>query len=112
MKLKENVMESWVKELLQWLAIGYLIIMAVSAIYNLTPLGRDETDKPGWGGGRSGVRLVIDHDLGCQYLETMGGGITPRLDSEGKQINNKKPNKDGRSSSRNTQNHSQTLWLN
>lgn len=79
-------MSEWIKEIIQTIAIIYLIIMALSFLYNLTPLGKDDTDKPGWGGGRSGVKLIIDHATGCHYLQTKDGGITPRLDYEGKPI--------------------------
>lgn len=35
---------------------------------------------------RSSLKLHTDAMTGCQYLSTSGGGITPRLDSQGKQI--------------------------
>lgn len=36
---------------------------------------------------RSGMKLYIDNMTGCHYLEAgMIGGITPRLDRNGKQI--------------------------
>lgn len=74
------------KSLIFWVAMAYLFVLATNALYNISPIGRDETDKPGWGSGRSGVRLVTDQETGCQYLETKSGGITPRLDAEGKII--------------------------
>lgn len=43
---------------------------------------RDSTD----GEQRSGMILRTDHGTGCQYLESTNGGITPRLDEEGKHI--------------------------
>lgn len=39
---------------------------------------------------RSGMRLLIDHGTGCQYLQK--GGITPRLDETGKHICEEKDN--------------------
>lgn len=44
--------------------------------------GRDDTDDPN--GKRSGMILYTDHKTGCQYVGTVLGGITPRLDKDGK----------------------------
>ena len=44
---------------------------------------RDSTDPPG---SRSGLHLLIDHRTGCHYLMTRKGGLTPRLDTNGRQI--------------------------
>ena len=38
------------------------------------------------GGGRSGMEPKTDALTGCQYLSAPGGGLTPRLDGQGKQI--------------------------
>lgn len=46
--------------------------------------GKDDTDSPD--GKRSGLTVYTDHKTGCQYLGTILGGITPRLDKEGKPI--------------------------
>ena len=48
-----------------------------------TEIGRDATDPPG---GRSDMRIMTDHQTGCQYLMGSRGGLTPRLDENGKQI--------------------------
>lgn len=45
--------------------------------------GRDNSDPPG---GRSGMKVKIDNLTGCEYLRTYEGGLTPRLDADGKQI--------------------------
>ena len=42
----------------------------------------DSTD----GSERSGLALHTDAKTGCQYLSTAQGGITPRLDSNGKHV--------------------------
>jgi hypothetical protein len=34
----------------------------------------------------SGMRLYTDYGTGCQYLRGGGGGITPRMDANGKQV--------------------------
>lgn len=35
---------------------------------------------------RSDMSLKTDYLTGCQYLTTFWGGITPRLDKDGKQV--------------------------
>ena len=68
-----------------WTAL--LIFVAVTVLAtgrNMLGMGTDETDAGG--GQRSGVTLRIDHGTGCHYLETTGGGITPRLDPAGDHI--------------------------
>ncbi|MDQ1081414.1 hypothetical protein [Pseudoroseomonas cervicalis] len=47
------------------------------------PQGRDSTDPPH---GRSGMRLHADNLTGCQYLSVPGGGITPRLTTDGRHM--------------------------
>lgn len=44
--------------------------------------GRDVTD----GKERSGLGLRTDAQTGCQYLVSPWGGITPRLDRDGKHL--------------------------
>ncbi|WP_020471552.1 DUF6440 family protein [Zavarzinella formosa] len=46
--------------------------------------GRDDTDNPN--DSRSGMMVYTDHRTGCQYLGTVFGGITPRLDRDGKPV--------------------------
>lgn len=43
---------------------------------------RDSTD----GATRSGMRPHVDAATGCEYLSAPGGGITPRLDSDGRHM--------------------------
>lgn len=45
--------------------------------------GGDDTDSLT---EHSHMMLRTDHGTGCQYLETLFGGITPRLGSDGHQI--------------------------
>ena len=40
----------------------------------------------GWSQFRSTRAIVFTDTTGCQYLWTDGGGMTPRLDSAGRQI--------------------------
>lgn len=45
--------------------------------------GRDSTDPEG---GRSGLMIWTDALTGLQYLATPLGGLTPRLDSNGRHM--------------------------
>lgn len=62
-------------------ALCTLVVLALSD--ELGVRSRDATDSPTQ---RSGVRLRTDYGTGCQYLETAGGGIAPRMDRTGRQI--------------------------
>ena len=44
---------------------------------------KDSTDGPE---GRSGMLLHTDHATGLQYLSIQFGGITPRLDRDGRHM--------------------------
>ena len=44
--------------------------------------GKDSTDPPGL--GRSGIRIYVDAEFGCHYLGNFLGGLTPRMDADGK----------------------------
>lgn len=59
-----------------------LFAVVLQAAWLVLPLFRDDTD----GARRSGLSPRTDARTGCQYLETAGGGITPRLDRDGRQI--------------------------
>jgi hypothetical protein len=56
--------------------IGYVVD-------HLWPRAYDDSDNAPT---RSGVRIVNDHLTGCQYFQTWLGGITPRMDRDGKQV--------------------------
>jgi len=54
-----------------------IVILCIgSYAYNLTDFGKDSTDSPD---GRSNMAVRTDHKTGCEYLESGGGGLTPRL---------------------------------
>ena len=43
----------------------------------------DDDDTGTWG-ARSGITPVVDSLTGCQYLLAGKGGVTPRIDTDGK----------------------------
>ncbi|MGJ8513117.1 DUF6440 family protein [Carnimonas bestiolae] len=55
------------------------LVLIVASLFN----HHDSTDELG---SRSGVKIVTDAKTGMQYLRTSGGGITPRVDADGKQL--------------------------
>ncbi len=68
-------------------AIGKWAIIAalgIAAWHWAWPPARDATDPPS--GPRSGMQLRTDSGTGCQYLETKGGALTPRMDRAGRQV--------------------------
>jgi hypothetical protein len=67
-----------------WSALCWILCFyfAIAILGRFVP--RDDTDPPD---GRSGLGLYVDHRTGCHYLGAgLFGGITPRVDSSGKQI--------------------------
>lgn len=60
------------------LVLGFLLV----ARYFYPP-ERDDTDGPE---KRSGMALYIDYRTGCHYLGNPFGGITPRLDQDGRHM--------------------------
>ena len=58
--------------------IGALLIYGY--MYFSGGLDRDSTD----GIERSGMGLYVDQLTGCNYLSVSGGGITPRISSDGR----------------------------
>ena len=65
------------KEVLFFL-VGLILIASIDSF-----IPKDDTDSPD---KRSGMSLYIDNLNGCQYLSKFFGGLTPRLDNQGKQI--------------------------
>lgn len=68
-----------------WLALLGLYLLARDLPY-LEQHGfeRDDTDPPG---GRSGLTVLTDNRTGLQYIYTRdGGGLTVRLDVDGKPL--------------------------
>lgn len=64
-------------------AILYLLTMLVLTLWLFDEPPYDSTDRPPV---RSGMGLHIDSLTGCHYLSRWLGGITPRLDNEGRHI--------------------------
>ena len=59
------------------------VCVILLCIYLFRNTEKDATDPPN---GRSNLDLLIDHETGCHYLRANGGGITPRLNANGKHI--------------------------
>lgn len=69
-------MEGW--DILGWMIVCLLVGKAILGV------PRDDTDSPN---KRSGMGLYTDHKTGLQYLRAgWFGGLTPRLDANGKHM--------------------------
>lgn len=77
-----ETLKNWTGWMAKWIAIAIVVSWAIGQ----TPYGRDDSDSGSWGSGRSGMEPMTDALTGCQYLRVPGGGITPRLDGQGRQI--------------------------
>ena len=67
---------------LSGVAVGLLMGLFIAVIFSgRKPL--DATDNLVTG-ARSQMRILVDHSTGCQYLRSSSGGLTPRLDAQGK----------------------------
>jgi hypothetical protein len=73
------------KKYTRWLAGWAVFVYLAGVLLSQTPLNRDDSDPGDWG-RRSGLVPRVDYLTGCQYLQTTGGGITPRLDKAGTHI--------------------------
>lgn len=72
------------KKFVGWLCWILIFALALAELWQITPIGRDDSDEPGWGRGRSNMKVHVDATSGCEYL-SVHGGLTPRLDTHGKQ---------------------------
>lgn len=61
------------------------IICFIGWLHDKLDIGWDDTDDVDKR-IRSGVKPITDHKTGLQYLKTPFGGITPRLDADGKHM--------------------------
>ena len=53
-----------------------------AVIKNAFSIGVDDTDASSW--GRSGMKIYTDHKTGVQYLGAERGGLTVRIDRDGR----------------------------
>lgn len=74
-------LKAYTKWLLRWAAGIYFVVVLIGKL----PLGRDDSDPSEWG-KRSGIAVRKDALTGCEYLESMHGGLTPRLDRAGHHV--------------------------
>lgn len=62
--------------------IAILIVLGACVWFrNKFDVGTDDSDKNG--SERSGLRVYTDHATGVQYLGTVDGALTPRLNRDG-----------------------------
>lgn len=80
-KSAAKVIEHGILGAVKWVAGIYSAVILGAALI-IYAMGGDSTD----GAQRSNMKLHTDSMTGCQYLSVSGGGITPRLDANGKQI--------------------------
>lgn len=70
-----------------WSVLGNLAIVGAVligvALLSALPFLKDDFDPTN---GRSGLKIYTDHRTGCQYIGAGSGGLTPRLDANGKHI--------------------------
>lgn len=66
---------------MRFVALGIVLSVVFKLVFD-ERYSLDDTDTQS---DRSGVVLRTDYGTGCQYLETMSGGITPRLNKSGRQ---------------------------
>lgn len=80
----ENEIFIGLKQFTLWICAWFVFALFVGFLFNrFTDIGRDDSDSET---ERSGVKIITDHLTGLQYLETERGGITPRLNIDGKQV--------------------------
>ena len=64
------------------LLIAFFVFLAVQ-LSSTKPL--DATDNH-ITGIRSNLTILVDHGTGCEYLKSVSGGLTPRINPQGKHI--------------------------
>lgn len=61
----------------------FMVLLGVVRLFG-APWPTDDTDLSRR--VRSGMNPLIDYGTGCHYLSTRAGGLTPRLDPQGRPI--------------------------
>jgi hypothetical protein len=74
------------KECVHYIALLFILAIAIQTVITISPWFRDNSDKQGWFASRSGLRLHQDHLTGCQYIESNNGSLLKRTDSKGQHI--------------------------
>ena len=73
------------KRYTRWIGGWIVLVYFLLGLVGKSPMGRDDSDPGDWG-KRSGITPRTDHLTGCQYLEAINGGLTPRLAKDGRHI--------------------------
>lgn len=69
--------------MLVFIAVFILVLIWTQRPIQNLGVEHDDSDPPG---GYSRMLILTDHRTGLQYLTTRWGGMTPRLDKDGKHI--------------------------
>lgn len=78
---------------------GAATIYFAFGVINLLLQSPDDTDPPD--GSLSGLRVFTDNRTGCQYLKAgSDGGLTPRLDENGRPMCRRAPGVSNKNASR------------
>ena len=84
-KMLRRAIGQGITDALVAVAFAFLLGTFVMYVWAFLFVDYDDTDDAA-NGERSGVALVTDYGTGCQYLQSTQGHLTPRLNSDGKQI--------------------------
>lgn len=66
------------------IVVWLVVWIGVPIIKNIFSVGVDDTDVDAW--NRSGMRVYTDAKTGVQYLGTARGGLTVRVDKDGRPL--------------------------
>ena len=80
-KLMTDAVFYGITKAVAWICAAVIVLGIIGSIVGYPQ--KDDTDPSG---GRSGLKIYTDSGTGCQYLSVSGGGVTPRLSSDGHPI--------------------------
>lgn len=77
-KLMAAAVFEGISKVLAWICAAIIVLDLAGKV-----IGYPEKDDTDPAGGRSGLKIYTDSGTGCQYLSVSGGGVTPRLNTDG-----------------------------